>query len=426
MELITFEDSGKLLRLADSLETNAIMGWLSASGTVPKNKISFDECINNIKKNYKSILTEYPTFRIKIQEIDNLQYWCYAKNEEIQFDNLIKINKDNKIEDEVPPIFDPTIAPLWRLYLSEINEVIKIKIIASHGIIDGRTLFDLFDLFTSYALNKELNEKLKNAKNQPVLYEYGKKDWFTKEITDKKLGNPFININIKNNEINPHVPLPSYVINPQWDVDYLPISKFCRKYNITPQSILMAIQNEAIRIYNEGKIDDIPISIYIPIDNRNSKFASELFKKSLFFSHVGFIMPFLNNEKNILENMKNCYNILEENLFTSKSCDIAYFSANMRNYETKELSYPKNFPEPSKYIFASHLGLVGVGFNNVQFRSYSPVYENMYWPNLYGFHNKNIFSFMFNCPYNCPKKFIDSVKDTSLKYYNFIINEIKE
>lgn len=116
----------------------------------------------------------------------------------------------------------------------------------------------------------------------------------------------------------------------------------------------MAIQNEAIRIYNKGKIDDIPISIYIPIDNRNSKFASELFKKSLFFSHVGFIMPSLNNEKNILQNMKNCYQILKENLSTTKSCDIAYSSANMRNYETKKPPRPKNLPEPSKYIFASY------------------------------------------------------------------------
>lgn len=52
-------------------------------------------------------------------------------------------------------------------------------------------------------------------KSQLVLYEYGKKNWFTKDITDKILENPFVDINIKNNEINPHVPLPSYVIKPQ-------------------------------------------------------------------------------------------------------------------------------------------------------------------------------------------------------------------
>ena len=420
MELLRFEDSRKLLRLADSLETNAIMGWLSASGTVSKNQITALECLENIKKNYKSILTDYPTFRIKIKEKDNLQYWCYANDEDIKFDNLVKIVEDNQINDEVPKTYDPTIAPLWRVHISEIKDKVKIKLIASHGIIDGRTVFDLFDLFASYALNKEINEKLKKSKNQPALYEFGKKDWFTKEIIESKIDDPFADIDIKDIQINPKVSIPSHVINPQWDVEYPPISKFCRKHNITPQAILMAIQNEAIRIYNKGRIDDIPLAVYIPVDNRNSKYATELFKKSLFFSHVGIIMPFVTNEKDILKNMKNCAEILKKSLSTTKSCDIAYSSANMRDYETKKLTYPKSYPDPSKYIFASHLGLVGVGFDNVQFRSYSPVYENMYWPNLYGFHNKNTFSFMFNCPYNCPEDFIQSVKDTSMKYYDFI------
>ena len=58
----------------------------------------------------------------------------------------------------------------------------------------------------------------------------------------------------------------------------------------------MAIQNEAIRKFHQGKYDDMQIAIYVPVDNRHSPYASELFKKSIFFSHIGFIMPFMENE----------------------------------------------------------------------------------------------------------------------------------
>lgn len=426
MEAITFEDSGKLLRLADSLETNAVMGWLSASGTVAKSVMTAENALQNIKKHYKEILTDYPTLRIKMITKDNLQYWSYATDEEIQFDNLIKLVEGAPLDDEVPTPNEPDVAPLWRVHISQINDKTKIKVIASHGIMDGRTTFDLFDLFASYALNQEINDKLKASKNQPVLYEYGKKDWFTKEITDHIIKDPYTDMGLKDTKINPPVTIPSHVINPQWDVAYPPMSKFCRKHGVTPQAILMAIQNEAIRIFNEGKIDDIPVAVYIPIDNRHSVYASELFKKSLFFSHVGFVIPFMPPEKDILKNIKNCAGILKDSLAQTKSCDIAYSSANLRDYETHELSFPSSYPNPATHLFASHLGLVGVGFEDVQFRSHSPVYEGMYWPNLYGFHNKETFSFMFNIPYNCPDTFLQSVKDTSLKYYDYILTDIQE
>ena len=188
----------------------------------------------------------------------------------------------------------------------------------------------------------------------------------------------------------------------------------------------MAIQNEAIRKFHQGKYDDMPIAIYVPVDNRHSPYASELFKKSIFFSHIGFIMPFMEKENDIYKNMKNCAKLLKDNLATTYSCDVAYFSANMINFETGESNFPKCYPHPLTHLFASHLGLVGNGYDDVQFRALSPVLENMYWPYLYAFHNNDIFSFIFVMPYNSPEGFFESVKDTSLKYYNFIINYLKE
>ena len=43
--------------------------------------------------------------------------------------------------------------------------------------------------------------------------------------------------------INPKISVPSYFINPQWEVPYEPISKFCKFHKVSPQSVLMAIQN---------------------------------------------------------------------------------------------------------------------------------------------------------------------------------------
>ena len=53
MEYIQFEDSGKMIRMADSLETNAVTGFLSVSGTIPKSFIQAEKCLENLKKNYK-------------------------------------------------------------------------------------------------------------------------------------------------------------------------------------------------------------------------------------------------------------------------------------------------------------------------------------------------------------------------------------
>lgn len=427
MEQITFEDSGKFIRVGDCLETNTVRSWLSASGTVAKSVVTAEDALQHIKKHYKTILTDFPTLRIKLVYKDNLPHWYYATNEEIQLDNLVKIVEAPLIDD-IPTPHGSSEGPLWRLLLSQINDKTKFRISASHSIIDGRSLFDLLDLFVAYGLNNDINEKLKEYKNQPVLYEYGKKDWFNKDYTtENNIGNPYENANLSSTPLNPPVELPSHVINPQWDVAYPPISKFCRKHNVSPQAILMAIQNEAIRTFNKGKYDDIPIGVQIAIDGRNTSYASDLFKKSLFFTHAGISVPYMEPEKDILENIKKCATVLKDPSVIKQSCDSIYFIANMRNPETGEMVNTTKFPNPNCYVFASHIGLVGVGLEDIQFRMYSFVYaKTMYWPNLYGFHNKETFSFVFEIPFNTPEDYFENVKNTSLKYYDYIVNNVKE
>ena len=426
METITFEDSGKLLRVGDCLETNTVKCWLSASGTLSKTIITSEDFLKHLKDHYKSILTDYPTLRIKlIFKENNLPYWYYATDEEIKFDNLIKI-VDAPLNDKPPTPNESNESPLWRVDISPIDDKIKIRVSASHSIIDGRSLFDLLDLFVSLGLNKEPNERLKKSKHQPVLYEFGKKDWFTKEFYEKGIINPYEKANFCQTKINPPVETPSYVINSQWDVAYPPLSKFCKKHKISPQAILMAIQNEAIRTFNKGKIDEIPIGVQIAMDCRFSPYATELFKNSLFFTHAGISVPVLQPEKDWLKNIKQCAELLKDPSLFIQSCESVYFIANMRNQITGEINQNTKFPNPNCYVFASHIGLIGDGLDDVQFRMHSSVYKTMYWPNLYGYHNKEIFSFVFEIPYNISEDYFKSVKDTSLKYYDNIINDIKE
>ena len=59
--------------------------------TVPKEIITPEQALENISKKYEQLLKEFPTLRLKIVIIDGKYYYKYAENEEIQFNNLIKI-----------------------------------------------------------------------------------------------------------------------------------------------------------------------------------------------------------------------------------------------------------------------------------------------------------------------------------------------
>ena len=61
MEKISFEDSGKLLRILDTIENAPLAAWINVSGTVPNSNINPEAAFKNISKNYKKLLQEFPT-----------------------------------------------------------------------------------------------------------------------------------------------------------------------------------------------------------------------------------------------------------------------------------------------------------------------------------------------------------------------------
>lgn len=430
MEKISFEDSGKLLRILDSIENAPLAAWINVSGTIPRNIITPETALENISKKYHQLLQEFPTLRLKIVTIDNKYYYKYAENEEIQLDNLIKIIKGiTPLQDGLSEWFEIDKAPLWRLELSETeNKKTKIRLKICHGIIDGRGAFDVLDLFYCLALNKPLTERLNSFRNQPAIYEFGKKCWYTEEITKKGFIEPEVDFKALNVELNPPITRPSHVIHPQWEVPYAPISSFCRKHSVSPQAIIMAIQNEAIRAYNKGKYDDIPLFIFSPVDNRKYPYATELFKKAMFFYHIGNIYPMVYKKDDILENISHCYKQFKEAYNTMDACISGYSCSIMTDENGKFINNFTKPLDPSKnnYTFASHLGLVGEDMDDLNFSNQIAVYDNFYYLNFYGYHNKKTFYFSINAPYNCPKEFFQIYKDTSMKYYDFIVKNVNK
>ena len=430
MEKISFEDSGKLLRILDTAENAPLAAWINVSGTVPNSYITPEAAFKNISQKYKKLLQEFPTLRLKIVSIDGKFYYKYAENEEIQINNLIKIIKDiTPIQDELSKWHEIDKAPLWRLELSNTEcEKTKIRLNICHGIIDGRGAFDVLDLFYCLALNKPLTDRLNSYRNQPAIYEFGKSCWYTKEITSQGFKEPEINFKALPAELNPPITRPSHVIQPQWEVPYTPISTFCRKYGVTPQAIVMSVQNIALRAYHKGKYDDIPLIIFCPVDNRKYPYATELFKKALFYYHIGNIYPMVDKQDDILENILHCYKKFKEYYNSMEACISGYSLAIMTDENGNTVHSFKKPLDPCKnnYTFASHLGLVGEGMDNLNFSNQIAVYDKFYYFNFYGFHNKNTFYFSMNAPYNCPEEFFQIFKDTSMKIYNFIVDNVNE
>jgi len=190
----------------------------------------------------------------------------------------------------------------------------------------------------------------------------------------------------------------------------------------------MAIQNEALRVYHKGKYDDIPLILFCPVDNRKYPYATELFKKALFYYHIGNIYPIVYKKDDPLENIQQCAEKFKEAYNTQEACISGYSGAIMTDEQGQLVN---NFTKPmspvlNNYTFASHLGLVGAEMDNLQFSNQIAVYDEFYFLNFYGFHNTKTFYFSVNAPYNCPEEFFQTYKDVSMKYYNFIVNNVKE
>ena len=415
---------GKIICLADGIEAGPSDEWISAACSIKKeNENSYNELITNLKSIFKELITRFPQFRLKLPLIDNLRYWVLLEIEDVQFEDLIKTKEIPK--EEIPESFSIDELPIWRLYVTEVNEnKIRFRFSSSHSFVDGRSIFSFLDLFISLAQTKKFTEDFLNAENLPLTNSFQKKCLFTKEIS-KDIHIPESWKKLKKCKLYPDVNLPSHCVNSQWDFDYANISKFNRKYNITCQALLMAIIERAIRKYNKNKIDDLIIGVYTPVDTRQTKYATDIHKKGKFFNSAGLTIVYINKQNSIMEDIIHCKNELKKSLETTESCATFCYMEGYVDKEKKEMKFDENFPILNNYnlVFASNIGKVCIGKEDISFHPKTNVNEFGYWTCLYCLNNGKTLSVILVHPYNVDKALIDTIYDCLIEVINLINND---
>ena len=300
MEL-SFDDSGKFIRMANFNEKNTHGSWLYASCNI--DKVTPEEGIKNIKNKFNYLLTHYKILRIILKKEENKLNWYYAENKNLNPEKLIsKVEPPNNNQ---PIIYPTEPLPLWRITLCNLNNKTNIRIDINHAITDGRVIFDYLELFSCIANNESLPKKFIEGQNQIPILPLDINNIFEKEIFDTcKIPDSWKKAILF--KLNPPIELPSYSICDYWEFEYEPIEKFCKKYNFTIQGILNATQTRAYWNYHNGKLDNMEFGIYIPIDTRRLKYSTKEYKNRLLGNHISNILIFVNKKDSILEQIKHC------------------------------------------------------------------------------------------------------------------------
>ena len=187
----------------------------------------------------------------------------------------------------------------------------------------------------------------------------------------------------------------------------------------------MAIIERSIRKYNKGKIDDLTIGVYTPVDTRQTKYATDIHKKGKFFNSAGITIVYVNKQNSIMDDIIHCKNELKKSLETSESCASYCYMEGYVDKEKKEMKFDENFPILNNYnlVFASNIGKVCVGKEDISFHPKSNVNEYGYWTCLYCLNNGKTLSVILVHPYNVDKALIDTIYDCLIEVINLINND---
>ena len=296
----------------------------------------------------------------------------------------------------------------------------KIRVFASHGITDGRCIFDYMELFTCVATNEQLPQVLVDGKDQEVLPAFGRRDLFTEEVTKNSQVPESWNRLIKI-KLNPPVELPSHVVNDKWEFEYPPVKAFCEKHHVTLQGIVSAAQARAIWKYHNGELDSMELGVFTPVDSRRLKYTCSKHKATILHNNVSIVMPFIQKKETILEQIHQYQDELNRCLNSTEPVDSLLAISSMLDEKTHAIKQLPTCPDNSheNIIFASHLGRVP-NREKIEFGSVSPVIEWGYWPNIYAFHNDKMIGVVFVRPFNVDQRYVDAIHDSFVEIMDFI------
>lgn len=183
---------------------------------------------------------------------------------------------------------------------------------------------------------------------------------------------------------------------------------------------MMAIAERAMRKYHKGKIDDLPLAVVCPTNTRQSKYATEIYKKGKFFSAAGHQLIFINHQDSLMNDIKHCKEELIKVSNTTESCVTFCYEEGFIDKEKKEIKIDENTPYLCKYnlIFANNIGKVCLGREDITVTYKINEYE--YFIGLYCLNNGKIWSVISIHPYNIEKEFISTIYDSLIEVINFI------
>ena len=419
---IDFTDNGKVLGPADGIEAHPAYGWINASCSMV-DELSIEQALSNLRQLYPALLTSCPQLRLQLVTHNNHLYWAFSKTEEIAFDDLIRTVDPPK--EGSPKSFSLDKHPLWRVEIYSKNGKKWLRLYVSHGLTDGTGTFALLELFISIAEKKHIPQRFIDAGSCSIITSFRKNELFEKDIAENvkipESWNHFIKM-----DLYPEVTLHSHAINTCWSAPLAPVDQFCKKHSVSVQALLMALHERTVRAYHQGRIDSVPLGIYIPVDTRHSPGALPQHRANLFYPSIGHIIPFVTKQNTLLEDILHCKTQLRASL---KSTDPVYsylFQASLLDPTTLEATLPEKFPHVYRcnLVFASNVGLVCEG-RDVEFGLLSPVDENGYWPSLYSFTNGKTLTFMFVHPFNFDQKYLETLRDTFEELMAFINQDLQ-
>ena len=187
----------------------------------------------------------------------------------------------------------------------------------------------------------------------------------------------------------------------------------------------MTIMERAIRKYHKGKIDDLNLGVFCPTDTRQAKQATEIHKKGKFFNSAGLTIIYINKQNSLMEDIIHCKEELKKVLNTNESCATFCYEEGFVDKEKKEMKFDENFPILCNYnlIFASNIGKVCVGREDISFNPKSNVDEYGYWTCLYSLNNGKVLSIILVHPYNLEKEFIQIIYESIIEVIDLIKND---
>jgi len=413
---------GKIICLADGIDSSSNDEWVTVACSIKNNqKVSYNDMVNNLKLIYKELLTRFPQFRLKLSVINDLRYWVLLDIEDCPFEELIKTV--GLPDDKIPEIPIDEL-PIWRLNITEVEDnKVRFLFSCSHSLIDGRSVFTILELFINIAENNKISEDFLKAENLPLTNSFKKKELFTKEICEEDIKIPDSWKKLQKCKLYPEVKQPYHFINIQHDFDYAPVSKFNRKYNFTCQALMMAIAERTLRKYHKGKIDDLPLAILCPANTRLSKYATENYKKGIFFNAAGHQLIFINRQNSLMEDIKHCKEELIKVSNTNESCVAFCYEEGFVDKVKKEIKIDEETPNflDHNLVYANNIGKICVGREDITIR-YIPN-ENECFIGSFCYNNGKTWSVISVYPDDIEKEFVNIMNESLIEVVNLIKND---